>query len=411
MTPSVFIPDPASAVKVVLYVLLLGGVAFCSAVETALLRRGIVPAGMLDASKPVLSVWEDRPDAVLGMLLALANVANVGIGVITVSLGVNIWWTIAAVLVFGEILPKVYALHHAPFVVRFGLCPVVAIEAGMRPVVQTLAAAGARLAWVLTGGRRAESPFLTRDELREIIATVPAVAHEEQVLYRNIVDLAEKRVYEVMSPRESIVAVDADEPKEDLMRRLASVKYSRVPVYRGSLDTIVGVLYTKDITVAVQSSELIVLDDLIRPPVFVINTAQVVDVLKQFKQGRHHLAIVVDEYGATVGLVTIEDILEEIFGEIYDEYDVREQHSRAIDARTFLIDGVETLRNVNVLMHSDFQENEVVTFSGYVITRLGRVPSAGERIRFGDFEIEVIDASRTMIHRMQVRRVADAGGG
>lgn len=251
-------------------------------------------------------------------------------------------------------------------------------------------------------GNQQESPFLTADEVKDLIYQDNDITKDEKIIYSNILEIADKRVYDVMIPKEEIVAVDGTLPLEEIIEKLSSVKYSRIPVYKNNLDNIIGIVYMKDLILAMQNKEIIVLEDLLREPYFVIDTAKIIDVLKNFKQGKYHMAIVVDEYGSTVGLVTIEDIIEEIVGEIYDEYDIREEKIKFIDKNILIVSGDESIKNVAEVLGKKFDDEEVATIGGYVVTKLGYIPDIGQKIKINDLNIEILDATDKVIKKMKI---------
>ncbi|MDQ3070712.1 MAG: hemolysin family protein [Acidobacteriota bacterium] len=241
-----------------------------------------------------------------------------------------------------------------------------------------------------------------------------ATAGEERKLLRSVVDFGDTLVREVMTPRPDIAAITSDQTVRDLKRLVSQQQYSRVPVYRENLDNIVGLVVVKDM---LQREEWPALDqpvsDFMRPAMFVPDTKRVAGLLKEFQQRRDQLAIVVDEYGGTAGLVTIEDLLEELVGEIRDEYDneaepiVREADGAlAFSAKVAIGELAEPF---GVEIEADGFE----TVGGWVLARVGRVPAVGETFEFDGLGVEVLEAERRRIHRVRVRRLppAEAGEG
>lgn len=393
-------------VKCIVYLIFVFLSAYFAAMETALMKSSTKK--IFDTEKKIkeyLSLWGRNPSVILATILLGTNLACEGIGVLSNSLKINIIYSVFIILIFGEIIPKVLALRYFDKILNYGLKSLIFISKIFGPITKFLSDVSTYLLSFFISETSVENPFLSPEELREVINYDENVSGEEQQLYSNIIELADKRIYEIMLPKEEIVAIDYNLPLEEIVEKLKNVKYSRIPVFRGNIENIVGIIYTKDITVAIQNKSLLVLDDIIRPAYFVINTSRVVDILKQFKQGRNHIAIVVDEYGATVGLVTIEDIVEEIFGEIYDEYDIKEDKIVKVDSKSIVVEGDESLKNVNSCLGTKFQEDEVVTVNGYVVTRLGKVPQIGEKIVLEDVEVEVIDANKKMIKRLKLRKL------
>ncbi len=231
---------------------------------------------------------------------------------------------------------------------------------------------------------------------------------EERKLLQSIVDFGDTLVREVMTPRPDIVAVREDATIGDLRALFKEQEYSRFPVYKDSLDNIAGFVFIKDLVLLDQSDDARPIRALIRPVVVVPETKRVSDLLKQFQRQQTQSAIVVDEYGGTAGLVTIEDLLEEIVGEIRDEYDVEsepivdEGHGRFVFSGKVDID--EVVQRLNVPIAREGFE----TVGGYVMSHVGRVPAVGERIDVDGLSIEVLDAERRRVHKVRITKVVPA---
>ena len=378
--------------------------AFFASMETALVRYSAKKILIQDKIKMYINVWETSPSLILGCTLLGTNLACGGIGVLSNSLEINVIFSTILLLVFGEVLPKIFALTNSEKMLNFGIKKLVQFSRIIHPLADFFVGFSSYILSFFIGEKSKEDPFLSSEELKEVISYDENVSKEEQTMYSNVIELADKRIYEIMIPKEDIVAIKHNASIEEVIENLSNTKFSRVPVYKDNIDNIVGIVYTKDITVAIQNKSLLLLNDIVREPYFVINTAKVVDILKQFKQGHQHLAIVVDEYGATVGLVTIEDIIEEIFGEIYDEYDIKEEKILKITEDTFVIAGDETIKNVNKMLGTNFVDDEVVTFSGYLVTRLGFVPQKGFKINLENLEVEIINSSSKVIYEMKIKK-------
>jgi putative hemolysin len=220
----------------------------------------------------------------------------------------------------------------------------------------------------------------------------------------NILSFADRKILQAMIPRSDVFAVDASQNMEAIITQVLSSRYSRVPVYRRSLDNIIGIIYTKDLTVAVRNQKLFLLDDIIRPAYFVPESAAVSNVLREFKQGRRHLAIVVDEYGTTSGLVTIEDLVEEIVGEIYDEYDVAEQKVARMPDGSWVVYGDETVINVNEKLNLRFSSPDATTINGFVLSKMGHIPQSGESLVIDNASIIVLESDSKRIKKLRIKK-------
>ncbi len=388
-----------------IYILLILLSAFFSGIETALLRYSVVKSKIKDELKKYINIWEEKPELILSTILVGTNIACIGIGVLNESLNIWIGWSIILLLVFGEILPKIYALDNPHNIINLGIRSLVIFSKLISPVTKFLANISLYFTNILFRVPK-ETPFLTKQEFKEFISNEEFKDKDETFIYKNMLELTEKKVEDIMIPKENIVGVDYNLSIEEIIEKLRNIKYSRVPVYNKDLDNIIGIIYTKDIILAMRNKELFVIDDLIRKAYFVINKAYIVDILKKFKEGQHHMAIVVNEYGSTLGLITIEDIIEELVGEIYDEYDVKkEQKIRTIDKHTIIVYGDESIKNVEEKLNIKFEQEDVATIGGYVCAKFGYVPKVGEKLTIDNLHVEVLDASEKVIKMLKITKI------
>jgi putative hemolysin len=242
---------------------------------------------------------------------------------------------------------------------------------------------------------------LTRSEA----ATEPQRADESRLL-RSVVDFGETLVREVMTPRPDIVAIGSDATIDELRRLVREQEYSRLPVYTENLDNIVGLVVVKDLIykIEVLTGDMKV-SAIMRPAAFVPETKRVADVLREFQQGRFQLAIVVDEYGGTAGLVTVEDVVEELVGEIRDEYDSEAEPIVRESDDSFAFSAKVAIRDMADRLGVEIDDGGFETVGGYVLTRVGHVPGVGERFTFDGLNIEILEAERRRIHKVRIRRL------
>ncbi len=235
--------------------------------------------------------------------------------------------------------------------------------------------------------------------------TRQSAAADERGLLRSVVDFGETLVREVMTPRPDIVAIAADATIADLRRLVQEQEYSRLPVYTTNLDNIVGLIVVKDV---IQMAELPPdtgkVSEIMRPAAFVPETKRVMDLLREFQRRRFQLAIVVDEYGGTAGLVTVEDVVEELVGEIRDEYDSDAEPIVQESPDSFVFSAKVGIADMIERLGVDVDDGDFETVGGYVLARVGRVPAVGERFDFDGLEVEVLEAERRRIHKVRVRR-------
>jgi magnesium and cobalt exporter, CNNM family len=230
---------------------------------------------------------------------------------------------------------------------------------------------------------------------------------DERRLLQSIVEFSDTLVREVMTPRPDIVAITENARIADLRALFREQEYSRIPVYKENLDNILGVIFVKDlIRLADDWKDSDSILPLLRPATFVPETKRVSDLLKEFQRKQVQLAMVVDEYGGTAGLATLEDLLEEIVGEIRDEYDVETEPVVEVGQGTYVFSGKANFAEVRDRLHVEIEPEGFETVGGYVLTRVGRVPSVGETFELDGLVVEVVEAERRRIHRVKIRRAA-----
>ena len=228
---------------------------------------------------------------------------------------------------------------------------------------------------------------------------------DENRLLRAVVRFGETLVREVMTPRPDIVAIQAEATIDDLRQLVREQEYSRLPVYSENLDNVVGLIVVKDlIQMTAEPDGTRKVSEMMRPPAFVPETKRVVDMLREFQQGRVQLAMVVDEYGGTAGLVTVEDVVEELVGEIHDEYDSEAEPVVRESDDTYVFSAKVGIGELVERLGVEIEEGAFETVGGFVLSRVGRVPAVGERFEFEGLEIEILEAEGRRIHKVRLRR-------
>jgi putative hemolysin len=252
-----------------------------------------------------------------------------------------------------------------------------------------------------------EEPRATPDAGPDTVEGERRTEGDERRLLQSIVEFSDTLVREVMTPRPDIVAITEDARIADLRALFREQEYSRIPVYKENLDNILGVIFVKDlIRLADDRKDSDSILPLVRPATFVPETKRVSDLLKEFQHKQVQLAIVVDEYGGTAGLATLEDLLEEIVGEIRDEYDVEVEPVVEVGHGTYVFSGKANFAEVRDRLHVEIEPEGFETVGGYVLTRVGRVPLVGETFELDGLVVEVVEAERRRIHRVKIRRAA-----
>jgi CBS domain containing-hemolysin-like protein len=233
----------------------------------------------------------------------------------------------------------------------------------------------------------------------------PAATNEdEERLLRSIVHFGDTLVREIMTPRPDLVAIPAEATIGELRAQFREQRYSRVPVFKDNLDNILGIVFMKDLLVAETAADTDPVTAHMRAAYFAPETKKVPELLREFQRGQIQAAIVVDEYGGTAGLVTIEDMLEEIVGEIRDEYDVETEPIVDEGDGVFVFSAKVDIDTAAERLGVDIERDGFETVGGFVVTHLGRVPAPGERLAIGDVDVEVLEAERRRVHKVRLRR-------
>ena len=311
-------------------------------------------------------------------------------------------------VLFGLFVPRAIAARHAQGTLLLLAFPLELITWVTRPVVTLLF----RVTQVIVrpfGGTAPQPGVVTEDQIRALIETGQAqgvLERKEQEMISSIFEMGDKTVADVMVPRTDIVGLDVNTTAQELLDRITTVGHSRIPVYEGSADNIIGILYVKDVFRRIARGDRnLELRQFLRPAVFVPETKKVDALLREMQKGKVHIAIVVDEYGGTAGLVTIEDLVEEIVGEIRDEYDVEHELVLPVSENEALMDARIPFEDVRETFGLEVRPTEAYdTLGGFVTAQLGRFPRQGESFEAAGarFVVETIEGKR--IRRVRVTR-------
>lgn len=246
----------------------------------------------------------------------------------------------------------------------------------------------------------------TAEQFRQIVAAEADVTDAEETIIHGVFSLGDTAVHEVMVPRVNLVGIERTTPWSDVLARVRSSEHARFPVFEDTLDEITGILYAKDLLPAAIADEEPAdgWATLVRPAVFIPASKTIDQQLRDFQSSRTHIAVVVDEFGGTAGIVTIEDILEEIVGEIRDEYDVEAEPIVDEGNGNLVVSGKVSVDEVADRLGVEIEREGFETVGGYLLARLGRMPYIGERFEIDDLEVEVLDVERRRINKVRLRR-------
>jgi CBS domain containing-hemolysin-like protein len=318
-------------------------------------------------------------------------------------------------VVAGELAPKTLALERTPQVALCIARPMALFYRLFFPFVRVLNRSGLGLVRLLRIPPSRAHGGMYAEEIQHLInlsREQGLLEAEEHQLISNVFSFATTTAREAMRPRADMVAIEASTPFEEILRVFERTGYSRLPVYRGELDNIIGVLHGKDLLRYLRQPERFRLDAILHRPLFVPDTAPLDEVLRQMRQRKSHLALVVDEYGAIEGLITLEDVLEELVGEIADEHDLDEERIRVRPDGTILLDGSVTVREANRRLPVNIPESdEYTTIAGFVMARLGRVPLPGDRVVHNGVALVVEKVEGRRLTQLRLESVTtDAAG-
>ena len=412
---------------VVIFLLLLIA-AFCALAETAITRVGRAKAHHLAQENGrkgelLVKIVED-PAPFLNVVLFLTLLAHIGATAVATGAAINAFGSTGeviatavmtvAIFVFAEVTPKTFSVQRTDRAALLVARPVFWLGRVLQPLGQLLIWI-ANLAMVVLPGRgMPKGPFVTEDEIRHMVDVAEEdeeIEEEERELIHSIFEFGDTVVREVMVPRPDMITIPADASPQDALKTVVDAGYSRIPLYEGDNDNIVGLLYAKDLLKNIHESNVAkTVSKLARHPTFVPEQKKVAELLREMQDQRVHMAIVVDEYGGTAGLVTIEDLIEEIVGEIVDEYDQEEPLVEPIDDNTIRVDAKMPIDEVNELLGAELPDEEWDTVGGLVFGLTGRVPTPGERVKFDSLEFTTERVTGRRIQKVIIKKLPGAGG-
>ena len=363
-------------------------------------------------SKTLQKLKED-PHRLLITLLVGNNIVNISASALTTMLAIQYFGSATVgiatgvltmiILVFCEITPKTYAHKNALKISLLVAKPIKIMSTLIYPLIWILEKITS-LVMKLTGDTNKEQ-LVTYEELKTTIslgAEEGVIRKDEEEMLKNVFDFAKQRVEDIMIPRKEIFSISAKTKSDDVVTMITEKGYSRIPVYDGDDENIIGILYAKDLLKKITTKETISsIKDIIRPPFFIPETKKVDLLLKEFKKKRQHMAIVVDDSGGIEGLVTLEDLIEEIFGEIYDETDKKEILIRR-SGDSYLVDAKISIEDLNEEIGTNIQDDHFNTVAGYIINNLGRIPKKGEKIDLKNITVTIEDAQDNKINKIRV---------
>jgi putative hemolysin len=311
-------------------------------------------------------------------------------------------------LIIGELVPETIAVQHSERLALLLARPLAVIAVLAMPLVRLMVWLSNAISRLFGAEMQGGMPFVTEEEIKTLVDAGEeegVIQEEEKEMIYSIFELGDTLAREVMVPRIDVVALDVTTPMFDALNTIMEAGHSRIPVYEETIDYVLGVLYAKDLLLYLRDGHTDVpLRKILREAYFIPETKKASDLLPDLQQRRVHMAIVVDEYGGMAGLVTIEDLLEEIVGEIQDEYDTEEPFVEFVDDDEYILDARVDLDDLNRLMSISLPTEDNDTLGGFIYTELGKVPVVGDRVPFGDLSFTVESVMGRRIKKIRVER-------
>ena len=418
--------DPTVVITAIAVAVLIAMSAFYSAAETSITSSSRARMFQLekegDKGAARVNKLIQKPDRLIGSLLLGNNFLNTLAGALTTALLVDMFgkapFTIAIatalvtaiVLIFAEVMPKTFAFAYPEATARWVSLPVKWSVTLLNPIVSAVR-------WIVRSTLQIFGVKLDRvaDEdatMEEIRGAIELGKHEGSVeksdrdRVAGVLDLDELDVSDVMIHRKNMKTIDATLPSREIVNQVLQTPHSRIPLYEGDQENIIGVLHAKDLLQAIADAQgdmnNIDLKSIVRDPWFVPDTTTLKEQLEEFLKRRSHFACVVDEYGALQGLVTLEDILEEIVGDIVDEHDIAIQGVRPQPDGSFNVDGAVPIRDLNRVLDWDLPDAEAVTIAGLVIHEAQAIPDPGQIFTFHGYRFQILRKHRNQILAIRI---------
>jgi HCC hlyC/corC family transporter len=361
-------------------------------------------------------LYEDS-NKLIGAILIGNNIVNVATSsiatIITTSrfsnagLGISVGLTTLVILIFGEITPKNLALKNSESISLFVAPIILFLVRIFTPILFILNNISNLLSALLGQRNDDKKPTITQDELKTIVD----VSNQEGVLetdetemIQNIFEFKDLTVDDIMIQRRDIVAISADMSYDEIIDVFKNRQLSRLPIYEDTIDDIIGVLYAKDLFFTEQSKEDFDIKTVMREPVFVNEFVKISDFFKKMQQVKTHIAIVLDEYGGVAGIVTMEDLVESIVGDIYDEYDQQDEEVRKLKENIYVINGNSKLTEIQELLKVELVSKDYESLGGYLMDKMGKIPTQGDIYEDENFKFVISSMDKNRINKVKVIR-------
>lgn len=401
--------------------------AFFSGAETAITATGTGKLRTLQEQgkyKFLNSTFQwliDDMQEALTVCLIANNVVNISASALASSVALGLFGPgglvfvvpvmTVLIVIFGEILPKSAAMVYAEKVMIFS-SPILRVLAFLiAPIAWLMKKCVTGIGFVLHLDLGTQQVFVTRDEIEQVVKIGEesgALEASERRMIDGIIDFDETRAREIMIPRTDMIALEAGSTLDEAVKVFIEEGHSRIPVYEESPDNIIGILYVKDTLKNLREGDLSCdVRNLLRKPIFVPETMKTAEVLEAMRHEHIHIAVIVDEYGGVAGIVTMEDILEQIVGEIQDEYDEETPEVQKLEDGSYLVQGMISLEDLSDALGTEFTSDDAETLGGLVLTMSGGFPEEGETFDYGGWRIKVIELEEHRITLLNLSRIPD----
>ncbi len=414
-------PDLLIMLEIIALLALLFMSAFFSLSETALISSNKLRIRKLGEegieSALVVQRLMEHPNRLLATILVGNNIANVSAAAIATSLAINFFGSKGVgiaigvftflILVFGEITPKSLGFQKAERISLLVAKPLDFLVNVLYPLVRVLAFITKIILKPFGGEVTKLSPYVTEEEIKMLVEVGEregTIEKREREMIHSIFEFTDKVAREVMIPRVDMDCVDVNLNLNKALNIVLRTKHHRIPVYQGSIDNIVGIVNAHDLLHYLKEQKGANLRDIARSAYYVPETKKLGELFREMQEKKTQIAIVVDEYGGTAGLITLEDLLEEIVGEILDEYDAEEPPIEILDEHRVLADAKTSIRELNKTVGLNLPEEDFETIGGLVFNKFGRIPSAGEKIRIKNITITVEKMRGRRISKLKITK-------
>lgn len=392
--------------------------SFFSASETALMSiskirvRHMIEENIKGANR--VKELIDNPSSLLASILVGNNVVNIASSSLATVLAINligsrgvaistIIMTIV-VLIFGEITPKTLASQNSEQISLRVANPIFIVSKMLKPVVIITTTISKFFIKLLGGKSDSNKPFITEDELKTMVDVSEEegiLKSEEKDMIHNVFQFGDLYAKDVMVQRVDIIALDIEESLDKIISVIKEEGFSRIPIYSNTIDNIVGILNVKDI-IFMEDTKGFSLKNYMREITYTYEFRKVTELFKDMNKNRQHMVVVLDEYGGTVGIVTIEDLIEEIVGDISDEYDDEEPEIYVVKEDEYIVEGSVRIEDINELIGTKIESEEFDSIGGFIIGVLGRFPNISEEIIYSNYRFIIEDIDRNRIKKIRI---------